>query len=110
MRDIDQHHEVETYKLLRDLANKTKKISLLERRINKLENYEKERNTSKYIEKIEVDERVQQQLDEILSTTDYYVKSHLSELVKDKDVHEVLNTLEQQIVTLKKQEQALTLK
>jgi hypothetical protein len=106
--DIDQHKEIETYKLYRELASKTKKISQLEKRIQKLEIHEKSSKLQSYQDKITIDEKIQQEVEEQTENLENYVKSHLSLMLSEwKDSSEVIGRLEKQLLVVKNQEQTL---
>lgn len=106
--DIDQHKEIETYKLLRDLAAKTKKINSLEKRISMLEMLQKTSQMQSYNDKIDIEEKIQLEIEEQAENIDQYIKTQLPSLVYGSiDSKDTLYKLEKQIVSLKKQEQIL---
>ena len=111
MTDIDQNKEIESYKLLRELSAKTKKISLLERRILKLEMHEKSSKLQSYQEKLDFELKIKDEIDLQTKNIDKFLKedlvSNLYEFQISQDSTDIIKVLEKQLISIKKQEQNL---
>ena len=103
--EIDQNKEIENCKLIRELASKTKKISLLERRIAKLESANKTTKIHSFNEKIDVNEKIEQESQLKFESYDVSMKEHLSILSTDsQDSNKIIERLYTLISALKKNE------
>ena len=103
---------LETHKLLRELSEKSKKIHLLESRVQKFENsvkkFEIDVNNKSIQDKIDTDEKIEAELKLQKEKLEEYVKSHLKTIlahVSDKD--QSVDTLSDEISALKQNEQIL---
>ena len=103
--EIDQNKEIENCKLIRELASKTKKISLLDKRVTKLESLSKTSKIYSFKDKIEFDEKIEQEVQLKFESLDKYMKEQLSFLVTDcQDSNKLIERLQALILSLKKHE------